>query len=398
MNTPASSRRVPVGAGRRVVVEADGGARGNPGPAGYGALVLDADSQAVLAERRDAIGVASNNVAEYRGLIAGLRAAVELGAIEVEVRMDSQLVIEQMAGRWQVKHPAMKPLHAEASELAGRFERIDYRWVPRAENARADRLANQAMDAAAAPVEQPAAVESAVGVEPAAAVESAVAVEPVNNLSAWVPSGAPPTRFVLVRHGVTELSVARRFAGRSDLPLTERGVQQAELTADRLAGLAGSVAAVLSSPLLRTRQTADRIAGRLELPVTVEDGLIETDYGAWDGHSFDEVRQRWPADLARWLADPTAVPTGGESFQTVGRRVGAARDRIVERHPGQVVLLVSHVSPIKLLVQSALGAPVSAVHRMYLEPASITVIDYLDGNPAGASLRGYNDTAHLGAG
>jgi len=248
------------------------------------------------------------------------------------------------------------------------------------------------MDAAASPV--PAASAVPAGVEPAG-VEPAV--EPVNNLSAWVPSGAPPTRFVLVRHGVTELSVARRFAGRSDLPLTERGVQQAELAADRLAGLAGSVAAVFSSPLLRTRQTADRIAGRLGLPVTIEDGLIETDYGAWDGHSFDEVRQRWPADLARWLADPTAVPTGGESFQTVGRRVGAARDRIVERHPGQVVLLVSHVSPIKLLVQSALGAPVSAVHRMYLEPASITVIDYLDGNPAGASLRGYNDTAHLDA-
>jgi probable phosphoglycerate mutase len=382
-----------------VVVEADGGSRGNPGPAGYGALVLDADSQAVLAERQGAIGVASNNVAEYRGLIAGLRAAVELGADQVEVRMDSQLVIEQLAGNYRVKSDVLKPLHAEARELAGRFERIDYRWVPRAENARADLLANQAMDAAASAV--PATSPVPPGVQPAVelAAEPAVepAVEPVNNLSAWVPSGAPPTRFVLVRHGVTELSVARRFAGRSDLPLTERGVQQAELAADRLAGLAGSVAAVFSSPLLRTRQTADRIAGRLDLPVTIEDGLIETDYGDWDGHSFDEVRQRWPADLARWLADPTAVPTGGESFQTVGRRVGAARDRIVERHPGQVVLLVSHVSPIKLLVQSALGAPVSAVHRMYLEPASITVIDYLDGNPAGASLRGYNDTAHLDA-
>jgi probable phosphoglycerate mutase len=221
--------------------------------------------------------------------------------------------------------------------------------------------------------------------------------QPVNNLSAWVPTSAPPTRFVLVRHGVTELSVARRFAGRSDLPLTERGVQQAELAADRLAGLPGA-AAVLSSPLLRTRQTAARIADRLGLPVTVEDGLIETDYGVWDGHSFDEVRERWPDDLARWLADPAVPPTSGESFETVGRRIEQARDRIIEQYQGQTVLLVSHVSPIKLLVQSALGAPVSAVHRMYLDPASITVIDYLDGTPAGASLRGYNDTAHLSAG
>ncbi|HEX4728510.1 MAG TPA: reverse transcriptase-like protein, partial [Jatrophihabitans sp.] len=255
MSEPASSRPVVAGAGRRVVVEADGGSRGNPGPAGYGALVLDADTEAVLDERQAAIGVASNNVAEYRGLIAGLTAAAELGAVQVEVRMDSQLVIEQLAGRYRVKNQNLKPLHAQASELAGRFERVDYRWVPRAENVRADRLANQAMDVAAAD-----SAEAATG-----------AAEPVNNLSTWVPSGAPPTRFVLVRHGVTELSVARRFAGRSDLPLTERGVRQAELAADRLAGLAGSVAAVLSSPLLRTRQTADRIADRLELPVSIED-------------------------------------------------------------------------------------------------------------------------------
>src|SRR6185437_8939386 len=144
------------------------------------------------------------------------------------------------------------------------------------------------------------------------------APQPANNLSAWVPSGAPPTRFVLVRHGVTELSVARRFAGRSDLPLTERGVRQAEAAAARLAGLAGSVAAVLSSPLLRTRQTAERIAGRLELPVTVEDGLIETDYGAWDGHSFDEVRPRCRpvASRSRRSAGGSVRPVTGLSSAT----------------------------------------------------------------------------------
>src|SRR6185503_1659536 len=147
----------------------------------------DADSQVVLAERQAAIGVASNNVAEYRGLIAGLTAAAELAASQVEVRMDSKLVIEQMAGRWQVKHPAMKQLAEQARELAARFARVDYRWVPRAENDRADRLANQAMDAA-----DPAA-QAPTGAEPVAAAE------PINNLSAWVPSGAPPTRFVLVR-------------------------------------------------------------------------------------------------------------------------------------------------------------------------------------------------------
>ena len=101
----------------KLIVEADGGSRGNPGPAGYGAVVLDPATEEVLAERAEGLGVATNNVAEYQGLIAGLRAAIELGATEVEVRMDSKLVVEQMSGRWQVKHPAMKPLALEAARL-----------------------------------------------------------------------------------------------------------------------------------------------------------------------------------------------------------------------------------------------------------------------------------------
>jgi ribonuclease H / adenosylcobalamin/alpha-ribazole phosphatase len=134
----------------RVVVEADGGSRGNPGPAGYGAVVLDPDTGEVLAERADGLGVATNNVAEYRGLIAGLEAAAELGATVVEVRMDSKLVVEQMSGRWQVKHPAMRPLAAQASTLLRGFDSVAFTWIPRARNSRADALANRAMDTQAA--------------------------------------------------------------------------------------------------------------------------------------------------------------------------------------------------------------------------------------------------------
>lgn len=134
----------------RVVVEADGGSRGNPGPAGYGAVVCDADSDEVLAERSEGLGVVTNNVAEYQGLIAGLRAALELGADEVEVRMDSKLVVEQMSGRWKIKHPSMQPLAKEAGELARELGTVRYSWIPRARNTRADRLANLAMDAQAA--------------------------------------------------------------------------------------------------------------------------------------------------------------------------------------------------------------------------------------------------------
>src|SRR4051812_49970554 len=109
---------------RRLIVEADGGSRGNPGPAGYGALVRDADTGRVLAERAASVGRATNNVAEYGGLVAGLQAALDLDpTAEVEGRMDSKLVLEQMSGRWQVKHPDIKQLALQAQrpppELGG---------------------------------------------------------------------------------------------------------------------------------------------------------------------------------------------------------------------------------------------------------------------------------------
>ena len=134
----------------RVIVEADGGSRGNPGPAGYGAVVLDPDTEEVLAERAEGLGVATNNVAEYQGLIAGLRAALELGATDVDVRMDSKLVVEQMCGRWKVKHPAMQALALEAGRLVREIGSVRFEWVPRLHNSRADALANEAMDAQAA--------------------------------------------------------------------------------------------------------------------------------------------------------------------------------------------------------------------------------------------------------
>ena len=129
----------------RFIVEADGGSRGNPGPAAYGAVVRDADTFQVLASEGLPIGRATNNVAEYRGLIAGLEMARELDpGAAVEVRMDSKLVIEQMAGRWRVKHPDMKPLALEASRL--RPPEVIWTWVPRDLNKAADTLVNRALD------------------------------------------------------------------------------------------------------------------------------------------------------------------------------------------------------------------------------------------------------------
>jgi ribonuclease H / adenosylcobalamin/alpha-ribazole phosphatase len=132
---------------RRLVVEADGGSRGNPGPAGYGAVVRDARTGEVLAEVSEPIGRATNNVAEYSGLLAGLRAAAKVApGADTQVTMDSRLVVEQMSGRWKIKHPDLRSLAEQASQAARALGRVTYTWVPRERNTHADRLANQAMD------------------------------------------------------------------------------------------------------------------------------------------------------------------------------------------------------------------------------------------------------------
>ncbi|MET9283518.1 bifunctional RNase H/acid phosphatase [Streptomyces anthocyanicus] len=522
---------------REFVVEADGGSRGNPGPAGYGAVVLDPVTGEALVEAAEYLGVVTNNVAEYRGLLAGLRAAAELDPdATVHVRMDSKLVVEQMSGRWKIKHPDMKPLAAEAARVFPPG-RVTYEWIPRASNKHADRLANEAMDAGArgeawspsdstaeldaggadraAPAGRtagsrrtgaasafaPAGTEGGDGGEPAPDGGGAAAGEPLaragrgrvdaaslgagtraatstgasatgtsgtgtsgtGTSGAGAPAtgasgtdasaigtsgagasatgasgtgasatgapatGAPglgvaaetsgeadvraakvvaspgwgppdmgaPATFVLLRHGETPLTPQKRFSGSggSDPSLSPVGREQAERVAASLARR-GTIEAVVASPLARTRETAGIVAARLGLEVAIEEGLRETDFGAWEGLTFGEVRERHPADLDAWLASPDAEPTGGgESFAATGTRIAATRDRLVAAYAGRTVLLVSHVTPIKTFVRLALGAPPESLFRMELSAASLSAVAYYaDG---GASVRLFNETSHL---
>ncbi|MEU8313128.1 MULTISPECIES: bifunctional RNase H/acid phosphatase [unclassified Micromonospora] len=375
---------------RAVVIEADGGSRGNPGPAGYGAVVRDPETGEVLAERSESIGTATNNVAEYRGLIAGLEAAAELGAAEVEARMDSKLVVEQMCGRWQIKHPGLRPLAAQAAGLVGRFTAVRFTWVPRERNRHADALANAAMDAAASGAAPEAKAEAR-----AATVVRATGTDPATTPASWEPRPTEEaTRLILVRHGETERTVQKRYSGRGDVPLTERGRAQARASAARVAALAPSVAAVVSSPLSRCTATAEAVAAQVgNPPVRTDDDLIECDFGAWEGHTFAEVREGWAAELDAWLASTAVAPPKGESFVTVAERTGRAVDRLRSAYPGETVVVVSHVSPIKLVLRDALAASDAFLHRLYLDTAGISVLDlYPDG---GVAVRSVNDTSHL---
>jgi broad specificity phosphatase PhoE/ribonuclease HI len=387
----------------RVTVEADGGSRGNPGPAGYGAVVLSPSGE-VLAERAAGLGTATNNVAEYQGLIAGLSAALEVGATHVDVRMDSKLVVEQMKGTWRVKHPSLQPLALEAQALRQRLGSATFTWIPREQNKHADRLANEAMDAAARGLVWRSGGDTgpadAADTWLAAAADSAHPQAPegvyvqqkgANRLSGWQEAPAPPTTTLLLRHGQTPLSVDKRFSGVGDPSLTSVGVAQAAAAAGRLRHSAA--VAVVSSPLDRALQTASAVASALGVEVEVDEGFRETDFGDWEGYTFAEVRARWPAEMDAWLASTAVAPPYGESFDETATRVRQARDRVLARYGGQTLVVVSHVTPIKTLLRIALEAPASALYRMHLDLACLSEVQWFADGPA--VVRSLNDTHHL---
>jgi broad specificity phosphatase PhoE len=213
----------------------------------------------------------------------------------------------------------------------------------------------------------------------------------------WGPQDLQATTLVLVRHGVTAHTVGKLFSGglkSSNPPLSDEGREQARATGEWLAPLASTFDALVSSPVRRTRETAEILAEFFDLEIVEEPGIAEMEFGTWDGLSFTEVHAKWPDEMSAWLGDLESAPHGGESFRTVEARVLEGRDRLVSSYAGQTVVCVSHVTPIKTLVADALGAPLEAVYRMELAPASVTVISYFRGGPDSdipmANLRLFN--------
>ncbi|NMR19157.1 bifunctional RNase H/acid phosphatase [Cellulomonas fimi] len=357
----------------RLVVEADGGSRGNPGPAGYGALVRDPRTGRVLAERGGFLGVTSNNVAEYSALVAGLRAAVEIDPdAEVEVRMDSRLVVEQMSGRWQIKHDDMRRLAAQARAVVAP-DRVTYTWVPRAENAAADALANVAMD-------QRTTIARDLG--------RPDDVHPV--VPGRLASGAPvrfddaqPVTVVLVRHGETPMTVSKAYSGSSVVgpSLTDRGREQAARAAELVHSIGQDVwgalpdpSELLASPMVRTQETAAVIGARLGLPVRVEPLFAECDFGEWEGLTAAEIEARWPGQLERWHDDAAFPAPGGESIEDVGARVRAGLEAVRAAGVGRTVVVVTHSVSVRSAVGVAIGANSSSWARIRVAPASVSIV------------------------
>ena len=434
----------------RLDVECDGGSRGNPGIAGCGSSVLEDDQE--VAARWEFIAKATNNVAEYQGLINALELAIEVAKIrgvaaadlEIQVRMDSKLVVEQMSGRWKIKHPDMKPLAARVKELETTLAAVTYNWVPRAQNKRADELANRAMDDGIggrwfddALSFQPAAdsVEAGEDAAPASAGASgtagnestgpeatgAAAMTDAASAPEWHPGGKP-TRLWVLRHGQTEMSVQKQFSGLSDPELTSHGREQARRAAAYVAGqLAGSAGgnagagssagpvAIYSSPLKRTRQTAEAVAealsealaaspaggggpGTAKPRVHVTEALIEMNFGDWEGRTFAEVMDEFPLEHDACFWDSSAAPSGGESPDDVLARVRPFLRDVARNHPGEDVVLVSHVTPIKSILRHAFCASGALYRTLHLDLAGLSVIEiFPDGSEGSGGEVGVNN-------
>ncbi len=335
---------------RDFVVTADGGSRGNPGPAAYGATV--SENGVVLAELYDLLGITTNNVAEYSGLIAGLRKAHELDPrANIHVKMDSKLVVEQMSGRWQIKHPDMRELASQARSIHP-MQLITFQWIPREENSHADRLANKALDAGA-----PSAIKPIL-----------------NRLTERLVAAEVPTTIWFVRHGETTLTPTRRFSGVGPMnpALTEVGVAQAQAVAKEIAAREPDV--LIASPIQRTTQTAEEISASSGVEINFDDIWVECDFGYWEGLTPTEVKEKYPEDWKSWLSSPSHRPGDGESYAEVYSRIEAGINDLVERYPHKKICVVTHNIVIRAIAAYAMEASLVSMYHVDILPCSITTV------------------------
>jgi len=393
----------------RLLIEADGGSRGNPGPAGSGAVLIDFDSGIILAEIALFIGVATNNIAEYRAVLAAIELANEIAPdAKLLVRMDSKLVVEQMSGRWKIKNEGMQDMSSQMVKAIG-SRQISFEWIPREKNSKADSLANEAMDAETSVIRkfvgEPGT--STINVVTVASKGTAADLEYNPELPSSVRAPRNVTKnlttVILVRHGRTALTESHKLSGRGgeDPQLSELGRDDASKVALELAtvGKSGVFAkllpptAIVSSPIARTRETAHVIANQLGLSVQTEDDIAEIAFGEWDGHTNQEVATAWPEQYNAWRGDVQIAPPGGESLEEFDLRVQRGRQRILSEFEGQTVVVVSHVMPIRGFLKAATAADWPIYWRATVAPCSITVLRFW-GDEA-AEITVVNHTTHL---
>ena len=365
-----------------IFVYADGASRGNPGPASYGVSIVD-DQGTVIAEFGEKLGIRTNNYAEYQGVIAALRYLSGTQHRDVTIRMDSKLVIEQLAGRWKVKSPDMRELVAEASRLIVPF-RATLEWIPREKNSRADELANQALDGEVA--EFAAAEIELAGVQPRSIRAPRQTREPVT--------------LVLVRHGHTKMTERDLIAGGdgSDPELSDLGLSDAESAAKAIPDLLEyfklpAASAIIHSPMVRTTQTAEIISREIAAPVSQDERLREIGFGSWNGQEMTTISAEKPDFVRSWQGSMSLKPEQGESIDDLVSRISPVIEELCDSHSGNTVVLVSHMMPVRTIAAlSAKGAP-SLYWSTNFSPGSVSIVRFF--GPEFAEQFVINSCAHL---
>lgn len=358
--------------GSRVIfVYADGASRGNPGPSSYGVAILDATGS-LLASFGESLGEQTNNYAEYQGVIAALRYLIEnhQGA-SVTIRMDSKLVIEQLSGRWKIKHPQMRELAAEAAKLLRSFE-ATLEWIPREKNSLADAAANQALDSGDF-TSNPVAKLELSGIQP----KSFRAPRQVTE----------PTTIVVVRHGHTQHTEAGLISGSDgeDPALSELGFLEANQVAIAIKRLLSTfelpeLSSVFHSTQLRTTQTAKAISEAFNLPSTADSRLREIGFGTWEGISMEQVESIYPSEVASWRGSTSTAPLEGESLDELELRVLSCLGELIKNNQGKSVAIVSHMMPARSIAKMALGADTFAHWSLQFNPASVSIYRFFGQN------------------
>jgi probable phosphoglycerate mutase len=393
------------------VIEADGGSRGNPGPAGSGAIIIDGSTGSELYEVSRFIGIATNNVAEYTAVLSALMVIDGLTQnARISVRMDSKLVVEQMSGRWKIKHPDMQILASEVQRLAAKHS-ITWQWIPRELNSRADGLANRAMDLSSDSDVELSREASKTKDSTPTEQSTPPALASVTEFNTTLPSSvrapgrvtAKLTTVVLVRHGRTELTESKRMSGRggANPGLSAAGFQDAQKVALELSkfGVSGPWGhlpkpnAIVSSPIQRTIDTANSIAKVLDLEVQPLEEFAEISFGEWDGLTHEEAQRMWPSEWESWQGSWTAAPPKGESLEDFDRRIELGRSKLFQQFAGQTVVLVAHVMPIRAMIKAAIDGGIATYWRPQISPCSISVIRFWADEAA--EIQVINSTAHL---
>lgn len=367
----------------KLLLQADGASRGNPGPASFGAVLYKNGIELSVSAR--SLGVATNNYAEYQGLIA----ALELARAHDEdasylVQMDSKLAIEQMKGNWKVKSLDLMPLVSKAQQLASVLD-VEFEWIPREQNKRADELANNALDSIANQV-----------------AEHMVVAMPSQPSSIRAPRTSElPTDIYFVRHGHSAHTEKNLIAGGDgdDPKLSELGIAEANAAASAIAAPLAqwqsfdSETVVISSDMVRTQMTAQTIASELGVKLRTDARIREIGFGDWGGLESSELFDKHPEDVRNWQGSYQAAPPGGESLADLIERTSGFLGQLRSDFPGQKVVVVSHMMPLRAMIHQVLQTDNSFLWSMNFAPASISVIR--SWGPNQYELLTLNSCAHL---